>query len=119
MAAAKASRTSADFVWSDSAGSVAVATRPKTIASHNTNAAVKAAPLTRSTCARTAAGPWSRPSWARYLHPQPGRRLEPCDIALAPLTPGQQAGRFSRRHPEGHTDRRRLDDALVGQFLAD
>src|SRR6478752_7378809 len=56
MAAAKASTTSADFVPPDSVGSVAVATRPKITASHNTNAAVyfKAAPADKSSPARPA-----------------------------------------------------------------
>src|SRR5919199_4376938 len=55
-----------------------------------------------------------------YLHPQPCRRsLQQRHIALTPLMPSQQLGRFLRRHAESFANRMGIGNPSVLQLPAD
>jgi hypothetical protein len=70
-------------------------------------------------CAKGGCAAWHSRSALAGVQPQPRRRsLEPRDVALTPLAPGQQLGRLGRRHPEGLADVRGLGNAALVQLVA-
>jgi hypothetical protein len=69
-------------------------------------------------CLTISSGREVPPVW--HMHPEPGRRsLKQRYVAVAPLVPGQQAGRFGRRHVEGGTDLGGRSDVPILQLPAD